>query len=173
MKRFSTVKDTQRRSQSYMESRKRRMEIDVTRRRRRGVKRRETNLTSNQFPKCSPQPRTPKEIQQSQTEKRRGREEIEVTTFQREWAAFLGAWCPPPAFRSCFVEFVQHSNDLLMNLWGRKWSPHPIPLPSQDFPCSFLLYRTGGTKHEEVLCLYLFVPQPLRMCSAQVHVCTD
>ena len=42
--------------------------------------------------------------------------------------AFLGAWCPPPAFRSCkFVEFAQRSNDLLMNLWGRKWSPHPIP----------------------------------------------
>ena len=40
-----------------------------------------------------------------------------------QWAAFLGAWCPPPAFRSCFVEVAQHSNDLLMNLWGRKWSP--------------------------------------------------
>ena len=24
---------------------------------------------------------------------------------------------------------AQHSNDLLMNLWGRKWSPRPIPLP--------------------------------------------
>ena len=21
----------------------------------------------------------------------------------------------------------QHSNDLLMSLWGRKWSPHPVP----------------------------------------------
>ena len=51
------------------------------------------------------------------------------TSFQRQWAAFLGAWCPPPAFRSCFVEFAQHSNDLSMNLWGRKWYPHPIPLP--------------------------------------------
>ena len=44
-------------------------------------------------------------------------------TFQREWAAFLGAWCLPPAFRSCSVKVTQHSNDLLMNLWGRKWSP--------------------------------------------------
>ena len=51
-------------------------------------------------------------------------------SFRREWAPFLGAWCPPPVFRSCFVEFSQHSNDLLMSLWGRKWSPHPIPLPS-------------------------------------------
>ena len=33
------------------------------------------------------------------------------TFFRREWAAFLGAWCPPPAFRSCFVEVAQHSND--------------------------------------------------------------
>ena len=51
------------------------------------------------------------------------------TSFQREWADFLGAWCPLPAFRSCFVEVAQHSNDLLMNLWGKKWFPHPIPLP--------------------------------------------
>ena len=78
MKRFSTVRDTQRGSQSYMK-------------------------------------------------KRRRRREIEVTTFQREWAAFLSGWHPLPAFRSCFVEFVQHSNGILMNLWGRKSSPYPIP----------------------------------------------
>ena len=54
------------------------------------------------------------------------------TSFQREWAAFLGARCPAPAFRSCFVEVAQHSNDLLMNLWETKWSPHPVPLPSWD-----------------------------------------
>ena len=52
------------------------------------------------------------------------------TSFQRQWAAFLGAWCPLPAFRSCFVEFAQRSNVLLTNLWGRKWSPRPIPPPS-------------------------------------------
>ena len=52
------------------------------------------------------------------------------TSFRRQWAAFLGAWCPLPAFRSCFVEFIQCSNILLMNLWRRKWSPRPIPLPS-------------------------------------------
>ena len=39
----------------------------------------------------------------------------------------MGAWCPLPSFKSCFVEVTQHSNDLLMNSWGRKWSPHPIP----------------------------------------------
>ena len=52
------------------------------------------------------------------------------TSFQRQWAAFLCAWCPLPVFRSSLVEFAQSSNDLLMNLWGRKWSPHPIPPPS-------------------------------------------
>ena len=38
-----------------MEKRRGRREIEVTRRRG-GVKRRETNLACNQFPKCSPQP---------------------------------------------------------------------------------------------------------------------
>ena len=52
------------------------------------------------------------------------------TCFWRQWSAFLGAWCPLPAFRSCFVEFAQRWNVLLMNLWGRKWSPRPIPPPS-------------------------------------------
>ena len=59
VKRFSTVRDTQRGSQSYMERRRGRREIEVTRRRG-GVKRRETNLACNQFPKCSP--RIPREI---------------------------------------------------------------------------------------------------------------
>ena len=42
------------------------------------------------------------------------------TSFRRQWAAFLGACCPLPAFRGCFVEFTQHSNVLLMNLLGEK-----------------------------------------------------
>ena len=31
------------------------------------------------------------------------------TPFWREWVAFLGAWCSPLVFRSCFVEVVQYS----------------------------------------------------------------
>ena len=27
------------------------------------------------------------------------------------------------------MEVAQHSNDLLMNLWGRRWCPLPIPPP--------------------------------------------
>ena len=59
------------------------------------------------------------------------------TSFGRQWAAFLGAWCPLPAFRSCFVEFTQRLNVLLMNLWGRKWSPSPIPPPFLGPPLKF------------------------------------
>ena len=47
MKRFSTASDTQRGSQSYVEKRRGRREIEVTRRKRGGVKRGETNLASN------------------------------------------------------------------------------------------------------------------------------
>ena len=62
VKRFSTVRDIQRGSQSYMEKRRGRSEIEMTRRRRGGIKRRETDLAHNKFSKCSPQPRVPKEI---------------------------------------------------------------------------------------------------------------
>jgi len=59
VKRFSIVRDTQRGSQSYMEKSRRRRQIEVTRSRRRGVKRGETNLASNQFPKCLHSPEYP------------------------------------------------------------------------------------------------------------------
>ena len=62
VKRFPTVRDTERGSQSYMEKRRGRREIEMTRKRRGGIKKGETNLASNQFPKCSPQPGTPREI---------------------------------------------------------------------------------------------------------------
>ena len=62
VKRFSTVRDTQRGSQSYMEKRRGRREIEVTRRRRRGIKRGESSLASNQFPICSPQSGTLREV---------------------------------------------------------------------------------------------------------------
>ena len=42
-----------------------------------GIKWRETDPTSNQFPKCPPQPGTPREVH-SYMEKRRGRRETEV-----------------------------------------------------------------------------------------------
>ena len=55
-------------------------------------------------------------------------------SFRREWASFLGAWCSPPVFRNCSVEVAQHSNAILMNMWGRNCSLHPIPPPSWDHP---------------------------------------
>ena len=49
------MRDTRRGPQSYMEKRRGRREIEVIRRRRRGIKRGESKLASNQFPTCSPQ----------------------------------------------------------------------------------------------------------------------
>ena len=54
VKRFSTVRDTWRGTQSYMEKRRGRREIEVTRRRE-GIKRGESKLSSNHFPMCFPQ----------------------------------------------------------------------------------------------------------------------
>ena len=61
-KRLSTVRDTQRGLLSYMEKRRGRREIEVTRRRRGGIKRGESNLASNQFLICSPQSGTLREV---------------------------------------------------------------------------------------------------------------
>ena len=47
VKRFSTVRDTQRGSQSNMEKRRGKRDIEVTRRRRGEIKRGESNLASN------------------------------------------------------------------------------------------------------------------------------
>ena len=55
MRRFSTVRDTQRGTQSYMGKRRGRREIEVTRRRRGEIKRGESKLASNHFPMFSPQ----------------------------------------------------------------------------------------------------------------------
>ena len=54
VKRFSTVRDTQRGSQSYMEKKRWRREMEVTRRRRGGIKRGESKLASNHFLMCTP-----------------------------------------------------------------------------------------------------------------------
>ena len=62
VKRFSTVRDTQRGSKSYMEKKGESREIEVARRRIGKIKRGESNLASNQFPKCSPKSVTPREI---------------------------------------------------------------------------------------------------------------
>ena len=59
---FSTVRDTQKGSQSYMEQRRGKKELEVTRRRKEGIKRGENNLASNQFPMFSPQPETLREL---------------------------------------------------------------------------------------------------------------
>ena len=55
VKRYSTVRDTWRGTQSYMEKRRGRREIEVTRRRKGGIKMGESKLASYHFTMCSPQ----------------------------------------------------------------------------------------------------------------------
>ena len=55
MKSLSTVRDTQRGSQSYMEKRRGRREIEVTRMRWGGINRGEIRLASNHFLMYTPQ----------------------------------------------------------------------------------------------------------------------
>ena len=59
---LSIVWNPQRGSWSYIEKRRVGKEIEVSRRRKRRIKRRQTDLGSALFPKCSLQPRTPTEI---------------------------------------------------------------------------------------------------------------
>ena len=70
---LSTVWNTKRGSWSSIEKRRGRKEIEVTRRRGKGVKRRETNLACDQFPKCSAQPGTPREIHRVKLRSKGGR----------------------------------------------------------------------------------------------------
>jgi len=53
---------TWRGTQSYVDKRRGRREIDVTRRRRGGIKREESKLASNHFPMCSPQSGSPRDV---------------------------------------------------------------------------------------------------------------
>ena len=78
MKSFSTVRDTWRGTQSYMEKRRGRREIEVTRRRRGGIKRGESKLASDHFPMCSPQSGPLRDVHGGYTEKRRRRKDTEV-----------------------------------------------------------------------------------------------
>ena len=65
------MRETQRGSQSYMEKRRGRREVEVTRRRRGGVKRGESNLANNQFPMCSSQSGTPREVHRVNRDEKR------------------------------------------------------------------------------------------------------
>ena len=80
------------------------------------------------------------------------------TSFWRQWTAFLGAWCPLLAIRSCFVLFAQRSSDLSMNLWERKWSPCPIPrhLSSLHLKWRFSLAHEPEVNH----CLHWISKSP-------------
>ena len=75
VKRLSIMRDTQGGSQSYMEKRRGRRELEVTRRRG-GFKRGKSKLASNHFPMCSPQSGFLRDVHG--VTQRRGRKETEV-----------------------------------------------------------------------------------------------
>ena len=62
MKRFSTVRDTQRDSQSYMKKRRGRREIEMSRRRQRGTQEEKDRSTEFSVPKVFSIAQTPTEI---------------------------------------------------------------------------------------------------------------
>ena len=76
MESFSSVRDTQRGSQSYMEKRRKRRDIEVTRRRRREIQRGESKLAITHFPMCSSQSGPLRDVHG--VTQRRGRKETEV-----------------------------------------------------------------------------------------------
>ena len=63
MKRFSTVRDTERFTELHEEEVREEGDRGEQEEKKWGLKRRETDLGYTLFPKCSPQPRTPTEIQ--------------------------------------------------------------------------------------------------------------
>ena len=62
VKSFSKVRDTWRGTQSYMKKRRGKKELEVTRRRRGGIEREDSNLASNHFPMCSLQSGPPRDV---------------------------------------------------------------------------------------------------------------
>ena len=68
----STVWTVQRCSRSYTEKRRGRKETEVARKIKRGMKRRETDPASNQFPKCSPPSGTQRFTELGREEKQDG-----------------------------------------------------------------------------------------------------
>ena len=76
MKSFSTVRDTRIGTQSYIEKRRGRREIEVTRSRRGGIKRGESKLANNHFLMFTPQSGPLRDVHG--VIQRRGRKETEV-----------------------------------------------------------------------------------------------
>ena len=63
---------------------------------------------------------------------------------------FSGCLMSSPAFRSGFVEFTQHLDGLLMNLWRRKWSYSSAILGPRPKHFNFS-YSSGYTVHPIVV----------------------
>ena len=78
VKRFSTVRDIQRISQSYMKKRRGRKEIEMSRRRKGGTQEERDRFTQLSVPRVFSVAQNTHRDSQNCTEKRRWREEMEV-----------------------------------------------------------------------------------------------
>ena len=78
VKRLSTGRDTQRGSQSYMKKRRRRKEIEMSKRRKRGTQEEKDRFTQYSVPEVFSIAQNSHRDSQNWIEKRRGRKEIEV-----------------------------------------------------------------------------------------------
>ena len=72
------MRDTCRGTQSYMEKRRGRREIEVARRRRGGIKRGESKLASDHFPMCFPQSGSLRDVHGVKHREEKRRKETEV-----------------------------------------------------------------------------------------------
>ena len=55
------------------------------------------------------------------------------------------------------MEVAQHSNDLLMNLWGRKWSPCPIPPLSWFLNICIYNYRIDSVVDQVITSTFVVI----------------
>ena len=149
MKSFSTVRDTQRGSQSYMEKRRGRRELEVTQMRWGRIKRGESMLACNHFLMCTLQSGLLRDVH-SYTEKRRGRKETEISRrikggikrIETDTASNQFPKCSPPSGTKWFTELGREEKGERGNrgdLVGKKESPKEeravklvISLPSKN-----------------------------------------
>ena len=148
VKQFSTARNTQRDTLSYIKKGIGRREIEVTSGRKGGVKRGENSLASNQIPKCSTAQNTQRNSQ-SYAEKRRGMKEIEVT-WRRKGRVKRGesnqASSQIPPFEEIGLLFwvpgvlCQHSEVVLWNLFKIQMIFWWICGRESGFPILFLCH---------------------------------
>ena len=87
----------------------------------------------------------------------------------KSWVAFLGAWCPLQAFRSCFVEFTGCLNALWWICGGKVFSPSyssAILAPMQTY---FKGINDLGSDEQGKFCLLNVFPRLCLHCDLPLY----